>query len=79
LVLRQFTSEGYVNQYALLLAGSSGEMTFESTALENSPPGTRARLTIKIQSDAAFSETFSLAFPSKDFVELLENNWTKAP
>ncbi len=43
LVLRQFHSEGFVNQYVGGLAGDGTTVVFETEAIENIPGGWRAR------------------------------------
>ncbi len=72
-VLRQFNSEGFVNQYVLEEISSDGKtMVFTTEHVENGPPGLRARSTYKILSDDEFTETFELAFPGKDFSPCVE-------
>jgi len=61
LVLRQFHQEGFVNQYLMGLDHSSGKVVFESEALENIPPGWKARETYEVVSADEFTETFELA------------------
>ena len=75
-VLRQFNSEGYVNQY-VLERPTENVLRFESEALENSPEGTRARLTISLISENEFEEVFELAFAGKDYGEILRNHWIR--
>jgi len=75
-VLRQFNSEGYVNQYTLERPAEN-VLLFNSEALENSPEGTRARLTITLITKDEFEELFELAFPGQDYMEFLRNHWTR--
>ena len=67
-VLRQFHVEGFVNQYvADSLAAGADSVVFTSEAIENLPPGWRARETLRILGPGAFVERFELAAPGKDF------------
>lgn len=67
-VLRQFHVEGFVNQYAAEpVEASAKRMVFTSEAIENIPPGWRARETYNILSNDEFIETFELAEPGKEF------------
>ena len=62
LVLRQFHQEGFVNQFALAApAIPSGDLVFESEALENVPKGWKARETYRVISPDEFEETFEIA------------------
>lgn len=62
LVLRQFHQEGFVNQFALAEpANPSGDLVFESEALENVPKGWKARETYRVISPDEFEETFEIA------------------
>ena len=65
-VLRQFHVEGFVNTYA---TGPevSAPVVFTSEAIENIPPGWRARETYRVSGDALV-EVFELAEPGRDFV-----------
>lgn len=66
-VLRQFHIEGFVNQYALESISTDGKIVFISEAIENIPPGWRARETYQKLAEDQFSETFDLAPPDKGF------------
>jgi hypothetical protein len=67
-VLRQFHVEGFVNQYVLEGGPADGKMfVFVSEAIENIPPGFKARLTYKVLDADTFEQTFDLAAPGKDF------------
>jgi hypothetical protein len=61
LVLRQFHQEGFVNQYVTVPVNAPGTVVFESEALENIPPGWKARETYEAVSPDEFVETFELA------------------
>ncbi|UCC74803.1 MAG: hypothetical protein JSV86_09720 [Gemmatimonadota bacterium] len=76
-VLREFHGEGFVNQYVLEEAGLPGVLVFVSEAIEKLPAGWRARVTLTIQDDDHFEETFELAAPAEDFELLLNNQWTR--
>ena len=66
LVFRQFHVEGFVNHY--VLDSTTPEMfVFASEAIENIPPGFRARETLRFVSDGQLEETFEIAEPDKDF------------
>ena len=65
LVLRQFHSEGFVNQYVQ----EAGETpVFTSESIENIPAGWRARETYVVNGPDEFEEIFELAEPGKPFV-----------
>ncbi len=61
IVFRQFHQEGFVNQYVMSPGSSQGRVVFESEALENVPPGWKARETYEIVSPDEFVETFEIA------------------
>jgi hypothetical protein len=67
LVLRQFHQESFVNQYVTTQGAPPGTVAFESEALENAPPGWRARETYVVVSPDEFVETFELASESKPY------------
>mgnify|MGYP003490497891 FL=1 len=68
-MLRQFHIEGFVNQYKLESISADGKtIVFISEALENIPPGYRARETYTIITRDEFTELFEIADPGKDFV-----------
>jgi len=67
-VLRQFHVEGFVNQYVLeLLEAESQTYRFVTEAIENIPPGWKARETYQILSPDEFIEVFELAAPGNEF------------
>ena len=67
-VLRQFHTEGFVNQYRLeSISPDSKTIIFISESIENIPAGYRAKETYKINSENEFVEIFELAEPGKEF------------
>jgi len=66
-VFRQFHVEGYVNQYVADADPEPGRIVFTSEAIENIPPGYRARETYVVLGPDAFEEVFELAEPGKPF------------
>jgi hypothetical protein len=67
-VLRQFHVEGFVNQYVLEALPADGKtFVFVSEAIENIPPGFRARLSYRLVGPDSFEQTFDLASPGQDF------------
>ena len=74
LVLRQFTVEGFVNQYILSSSpDDSLTIAFVTEAIENIPAGWRARETYRVTGPDEFVETFDLAPPGKEFTPYAEN------
>lgn len=68
LVLRQFHTEGFVNEYAAdLPAPNAKTVEFVTVRIENIPAGWRAKESYRIVSRDEMIETFSLAEPGKDF------------
>ena len=63
-VFRQFHVEGFVNTY---VSEDGKPLVFVSEAIENIPPGWRARESYTILSADELTETFELAEPGKDF------------
>jgi hypothetical protein len=67
-VLRQFHAEGFVNQYVHEATSEDGKtLVFVTEAIENIPPGWRARETYVIAGPDQLIERFELAEPGKDF------------
>jgi len=66
-VYRQFHSEGFVNQYVTDPPSKPGVIVFTSEAIENIPPGWRARETYTVLASGEVEEVFELAAPGKDF------------
>lgn len=68
IALRQFHAEGFVNQYVgEEEAGGKGTLVFTTEAIENIPPGWRARETYKQLGPDEIEEVFELAEPGKPF------------
>jgi hypothetical protein len=67
-VLRQFRSEGLVNEYTLEAAPSGGRtLEFITVRIETIPAGWRAKEVSRILAEDEIEETFSLAPPGKGF------------
>ncbi len=67
-VLREFHVEGYVNQYVMEPPGEGERrLVFVTEAIENIPPGWRARITLEVLSADSFREVFELAGPGKEW------------
>ena len=66
-ILRQFHVEGFVNQYVADLDPQLGKLVFTSEAIENIPPGWRARETYVVLGPDEFEEVFELAGPGQPF------------
>jgi hypothetical protein len=66
-VFRQFHTEGFVNTYVQQPSADDKTIVFVSEAIENIPPGYRARETYTIVSRDEFTERFDIAEPGKDF------------
>ena len=66
-VFRQFHTEGFVNTYVQQPSADDKTIVFVSEAIENIPPGYRARETYTILSRDEFTERFEIAEPGKDF------------
>ena len=72
-VLREFHTEGYVNQYRLeSLSPDGGTFAFVSESIENLAEGWQVRLTLRILDENAYGVTFEIAPPDRDFIMLLE-------
>jgi len=68
IVLRQFHSEGFVNEYTLSAVRDNGrELEFVTVRIENIPPGWKAKEVYSVVSPDEVFETFSLAAPGKEF------------
>jgi hypothetical protein len=79
-VVREFHVEGFVNQYVLEpIAPGSQTLVFITEAIENIPPGWRARTTIEILSQDHFRETFDLAGPGKPWSCYITSDLYRAP
>lgn len=78
IVLRQFHTEGFVNQYVLDAASTPGKLVLVTEAIENIPAGWRARETYVLTSEDQFEEIFELAPPGKDFEPYSRSRLTRA-
>ena len=67
LVLRQFHVERFVIQYVQEGESSGGKLAFVSEAIENTPPGWRARESYTVFGPDEFEEVFELAETGKPF------------
>jgi|CXWL01.1.fsa_nt_gi hypothetical protein len=77
-VLRQFHQESFVNQFvATTPEFVDGRLVVESEAIENIPPGFRARETYVFSSADAFEEIFEIAEPSADYQTYSHNRFTR--
>jgi hypothetical protein len=78
LVLRQFHQEGFVNQYVVVAEESTPQrLVFLSEAFENLDARWRARETYEVGSADAFTETFELAEPGKEFQVYSKNSFRR--
>ena len=67
-VLRQFHVEGFVNTYVAPVSAAPTEpIVFVTEAIENIPPGWRARETYRFEGPDVLVEVFELAEPGKEF------------
>jgi hypothetical protein len=79
-VLRQFHVEGFVNQYVHESTSADGKtIVFVTEAIENIPPGWRARETYLLIGTDELVERFELAEPGKDFELYTENRFRRLP
>jgi hypothetical protein len=78
IVLRQFHAEGFVNQYVLDPANSAGRLVLVTEAIENIPPGWRARETYILTGADQLEEIFELAPPGKEFEAYSRSRLTRA-
>jgi hypothetical protein len=77
IVLRQFHTEGFVNQYILDPDSPSGRLVLTTEAIENIPAGWRARETYVFSGPDHVEEIFELAEPGKDFEVYSRNRLTR--
>lgn len=67
--LRQFRSDGAVNEYVLdSISPDRQTYVFVTESVENMPGGYRARQMFRFVNDKEFGETFEVAAPGKNFV-----------
>ena len=77
-VFRQFHVEGFVNQYvADSVAASPDSIVLRSEAIENIPPGFRARETYRIVGPDEFVERFEMAEPNSEFAIYSETRFKR--
>jgi hypothetical protein len=77
-VFRQFHIEGFVNQYLLEQIAEDGQtISFVTEAIENIPPGWRARESYQVLGPDEFVEVFELAAPDKEFKIYTENRFQR--
>jgi hypothetical protein len=78
-VARQFNIERFVNQLVMdAQASSEDRWVFVSESSENTPEGTRVRLTYVFQGEDRFEETFEVGWPGKELEVYVRNRWTRA-
>lgn len=78
-VARQFNIERFVNQLVMdLEASGENRWVFVSESSENTPEGTRVRLTYAFQGQDRFEETFEVGWPGKELEVYARNRWTRA-
>lgn len=76
-VLRQFHSEGFVNEYLIeSISPDLKKISFITESIENIPSGYRARETYTFNPEG-FTELFELAEPGKDFAKYTEASFRK--
>lgn len=78
IVGRAFHKEGFVIEYRLEKGPNQDVLVFDSTAVENGPPGLGARLTLHIEGSDAFEEVFELGQTDGPYEEYLRNHWTRS-
>jgi hypothetical protein len=78
MMLRQFHSEGFVNEYKLTSQGE-GKLEFTTFRIDGLPEGWRARESYRIVSNDEVVETFSVAEPGKEFQVYSETRLKRAP
>lgn len=77
-VMRQFHSEGFVNQYVLdEIAPDGKKLVWVTEAIENIASGWRARETYLVKNDNEFTEIFELSPPGKDFQLYVRNGFRR--
>ena len=62
-----FFVEGFVWNSEVEIRNEGGVIFVSTTAVENGPPGTRARYTVERTGQDAFEATFEIAWPDQDF------------
>jgi hypothetical protein len=78
-VLRQFNSEGFVNQLVMEEGASiPRKMRFVGESAENAPPGTRVVLEYEVVGEDEFLESFEVAFPGGGRPTTIRNRWRRS-
>jgi hypothetical protein len=69
IIYRQFSNDGYVNQYYMNdTISTSHTLVFDTEKTENFIPDGKARWIIQKEGDRQLSTSFNVAFPGQDFV-----------
>lgn len=77
-IFRQFHIEGFVNHFVLNeLTEGDQAISFVTEAIENIPPGWKARETYRILGPDEFIEVFELAPPDKEFELYTDNRFQR--
>jgi hypothetical protein len=66
-IMRGFYVEGFVNHYAGTVSEDGKTVTFETEAVENAPPGTRAKLVFVRTGERELEQSFHVAWPDRDY------------
>lgn len=66
-MLRGFYIEGFINQYVGDVSEDGKTIAFETEAIENAPPGTRAKLVFQKTSRSELEQSFFVAWPGREF------------
>jgi len=78
-VLRSFYVEGFVNRYVLEEISTDGRtLTFVTEAVENAPPGTKAKLVFIWDGKTGLEQSFHVAFPGREFSCYSTNRMTRS-
>ncbi len=67
IVLRGFYVEGFINQYLGTISGDGKTLTFETEAIENAPPGTKAKLVFQKTGIDELEQSFHVAWPGREY------------
>ncbi|GET21998.1 heme-binding beta-barrel domain-containing protein [Prolixibacter denitrificans] len=80
IIYRQFSNDGYVNQYYLNDTISTAHtLVFDTERTENFVPDGKARWIIQKEGDQHLSTSFNVAFPKQDFVNFGSQELIKNP
>ncbi len=78
-VLRSFYVEGFVNRYVLEEISTDGRtLTFVTEAVENAPPGTKAKLVFIWDGKRVLEQSFFVAFPGQELSCFSTNRMTRS-